>query len=245
MKTLPTDNELHELFGGRLKIFQHKHGYRFSIDSILLAGFAAQRAAGTVVDLGTGSGILAVVLARHAKFNKITAIEIQQDLAALARRNVLYNKCGDKVNIVNADIKKVASDFSAGEFETAITNPPFYPAGSGRINPDRQNAIARHELRGTLYDFICCAAFLLKQGGKFMVVYPSARIVDLIAEMRHAGIEPKALQFIHSRMDGPATLVLAEGVKGAGTEATTLAPLILYDDAGNYTEQARAIFNGI
>ena len=239
------DNELHELFEGRLKIFQKKEGYRFSVDSILLAGFAAERASGTVADLGTGSGILPVILARHEKFQKITGIEIQEDLTVLARQNIGLNKCEDRVSIVHADIKDLTGRFSAGEFDTVITNPPFYTVSSGRINPNNQKALARHELHGTLRDFISAAAFLLRQSGKFFAVYLCFRIADLVTEMRRKNIEPKTFQFVHARIDEDATMVLVEGAKGAGTEAKILPPLILYDAEGNYTEEVKAVFRGI
>ncbi len=244
-KNIMTDIELNELFEGKVRVFQKKQGYRFSIDSILLGWFAIKRAAGTVVDLGTGSGILPVVLARHEKFFEITGVEIQKDLAELAGKNLLYNDCTDRVKIVHADIKKISTCFSPESFDTVITNPPFYPAGSGRINPDRQSAIARHELHGTLRDFISAAAFLLRQAGKFIAVYTSSRIVDLIVEMRCKNIEPKTLQFVHSKTGSHAAMILVEGVKAAGTEAKTVPPMVLYNTDGSYTEQAEAVFREI
>ena len=245
MKTNQPDIELNELFDGKLKIYQKKHGYRFSIDAILLGSFAVEHASGTVVDLGTGSGILPIILARYQRFKKIIGIEIQKDLAALAEQNVLLNKCEGIETIVHTDIKEIKTRFSPGKFDVVITNPPFYPAGTGRINPGKQNAIARHELYGTLQDFISVAAFLLTQSGKFIAVYRSSRIVDLIAELRKKNIEPKAFQFVHARIDAPATMVLLAGIKGAGVETKTLPPLILYTACGDYTEGVKAVFKRI
>ena len=239
------DNERVELFDGRLKVLQKKAGYRFSIDSVLLGSFASERASGTVADLGTGSAILPVILARHKKFTRITGIEIQQDLVELAGQNIALNEIQDRVSIVHVDIKNIRADFPSEGFDNVVTNPPFYPAGTGRINPDKQSAIARHELCGTLQDFISGAAFLLKQTGKFMAVFPASRVVDLIAEMRQKSIEPKTLRLIHSRVDDPASMVLVEGIKAAGKEAKILPPLILYDNKGEYTEEVKAIFERI
>jgi tRNA1Val (adenine37-N6)-methyltransferase len=243
MKTQFETRELHELFHGRLKIIQKKGGYRFSVDSILLACFAAERASGAVADLGTGCGVLPVILAKRRQFDQITGIEIQHDLARLARENVSFNNCDDNVTILNADIKKINMSLSAETFDAVITNPPFYPVGTGRINPDPENAGARHELYAVLRDFISAAAFLLKQSGKFYAVYLSSRTVDLIEEMRKQHIEPKIIRFVHSKNDEPATMVLVEGVKRAGVEVKILPPLFLYDNDGKYTEEAKAVFS--
>lgn len=230
--------ELHELFNGRLKIFQKKKGYRFSIDTVLLGIFAAARASGTVVDLGTGSGVLPLVLAKHKKFDKIVGIEIQEELAVLARENISYHTCDDRVTVIHADIRTISGKLAPETFDAVVTNPPFYAAASGRINPNTQKAGARHEIHGTLRDFISCAAFLLKQSGKFIAVYRPARFSDLILMMKEKNIEPKTVQFVHARIDEPASMVLVEGLKGGGAEMKILPPLILYKAEGGYTEQA-------
>jgi len=240
-----TKIELHELFNGRLNLYQTKKGYRFSIDSILLGHFASKKSAGKVADLGTGSGVLPVILARHQKVESITGIEIQKELAALAEKNIFHNDCQEKVNIKCADIKKIPEAFSPESFDTIITNPPFYSLGSGRINPDSENAIARHEIKGTLDDFIAGSSFLLKSGGSFFAVYRPARLADLVSEMRKNRIEPKAFQFVHPNKTEPANIVLVEGIKGAGTETKILPPLMLYKEDGEYTKQANAVFENI
>jgi len=244
MKTLHAD-ELCELFAGRLRIFQKRNGYRFSVDSILLADFARQRAAGSVADLGTGSGVLPIILSKSQSVKEIIGIEVQEDLAQLAQKNICFNQCEDRVQIMHADIRALRKDFKAGSFDTVISNPPFYAANSGRLNPDDQKAISRHELFGSLNDFIDISQYLLKLSGKFLTIYPSTRAVDLIAAIRAAGIEPKTLRFIHAKIDDPANLLLMEGIKGAGKEAKVLTPLVLYDTDGNYTEQAQTIFAAI
>jgi len=238
----PGDIELNELFGGRLKILQKKRGYRFSIDAVLLAQFVIDRAAGTVVDLGAGSGVLPIILARHRGFEKIIGIEIQEDLALLARKNIDLNGCQDRVQVIHADIRSAQHLFGPEGFETVIANPPFYTVGSGRINPDSQKAAARHEIHGTLLDFIAGASFLLKQRGRFMAVYGVQRLNDLIAGMRSRNLEPKTLQLVHPRIDEPASMVLIEGIKGAGTELKVLPPLVIFTSRDTYTRQVRTIF---
>jgi tRNA1Val (adenine37-N6)-methyltransferase len=239
------DDELCELFTGRLRIFQKRNGYRFSVDSILLADFARERASGIVADLGTGSGVLPIILSKSQAVKEIIGIEVQENLAQLAQKNICFNKCEDRVRIIHADIRTIKKDFKAGSFDAVISNPPFYPELSGRLNPDDQKAISRHELFGNLADFINISHYLLKLSGKFLTIYPSSRIVDLIGAIRASGIEPKTLQFIHPRSDEPANLVLIEGIKGAGKEAKVLTPLVLYDARGSYTELAQNIFAAI
>ena len=239
------DDELCELFAGRLRIFQKRNGYRFSVDSILLADFARQRASGSIADLGTGSGVLPIIFSKSKAVKEIIGIEVQEDLAQLAQKNICLNQCEDRVKIIHADIRTIKKDFKAGSFDAVISNPPFYPEHSGRLNPDNQKAISRHELFGTLADFTNISQYILKLSGKFLTIYPSARAVDLIQEMRASGIEPKTLQFIHPRIDEHANLVLIEGIKGAGKEAKVLTPLVLYDARGRYTEQAQNIFAAI
>jgi tRNA1Val (adenine37-N6)-methyltransferase len=198
-----------------------------------------------VADLGTGSGVLPVILARHQKVESITGIEIQKELADLAEKNISHNNCQKKVSIKCSDIKKVPEEFSPESFDMVITNPPFYSLGAGRINPDSENAIARHEIKGTLDDFIAGSSFLLKSGGSFFAVYRPARLADLVSEMRKNRIEPKAFQFVHPKKTESANIVLVEGIKGAGTETIILPPLMLYKEDGKYTEQANAVFENI
>ena len=244
MKTLH-DDELCELFAGRLRIFQKRNGYRFSVDSILLADFTRQRAAGSVADMGTGSGVLPIILSKSQAISQIIGFEIQDDLAQLAQKNICFNQCEDRVKIMHADIRALRKEFRAEFFDAVISNPPFYAEQSGRINPDDQKAISRHELFGSLNDFIDISQYLLKLSGRFFTIYPGSRAVDLIAAMRAAGIEPKTLRFVHSKIDEPANLLLVEGIKGAGKEAKVLPPFALYDIDGNYTAQAQTIFAAI
>jgi len=245
MTASPPEDELCELFDGRLKLYQKRKGYRFSVDSILLGDFARERAAGLVIDLGTGSGILAVLLSRIEAVREIMGIEVQEDLAALAQKNILYNTCGDKVTIIRADIRELKEQFSATSFDAVISNPPFYPIKSGLLNEDSGKAVSRHELHGTLADFLSISAYLLKRSGAFLTIYPCSRIGDLIEEMRTAKLEPKTLRFIHPNIEEPANLVLVEGIKGAGREARVLPPLALFDAEGSYSRQARALFHRV
>jgi len=239
------DIELHNLFDGRLSLYQYTNGYRFSIDTPLLAAFARERLRGSVADLGTGSGVLPVLLARSQKISSLHGLEIQPELAALAERNITLNDLQKRVKIEQADVKEIRALHTAESFESVITNPPFYLLGSGKINPDSQDAAARHELLGTLQDFMSAAAYMLKNGGKFCMVFPAERSTDLLCSMRENRIEPKVVRWVHSRIGEAATMLLVEGIKNAGNQTTILPPLIIYADDQNYTAEVQEIFNSL
>ncbi len=155
MEETPSNSELHELFDGRLKLYQPARGYRFSIDALLLAVFARGRCAGSVADLGTGCGVLPLLLARRDEVVHVTAVEIQQELAGLARRNSELNGCSEKITVLCGDVRAIGKMAPPESFDAVVTNPPFYPVASGRINPMAQKAAARHEVHGSLDDFHC------------------------------------------------------------------------------------------
>lgn len=239
------DVELHRLFEGRLNLYQYTRGYRFSIDTPLLASFAREHLRGTLADLGTGSGVLPVLLARSQKISMLTGFEIQPELVALAQRNIALNNLQQRISIEQADIKKIRSLHAAESFESVITNPPFYQQGSGRINPDSQDAAARHELLATLQDFVSAAAYLLKNAGKFCAIFPATRSADLLCSMRENRIEPKILRCVHSRLEEAAVMLLVEGIKNAGNQTTILPPLAIYCDGQSYSTEVQTIFNSL
>lgn len=238
------DRELHELFGGRLKLYQQKKGYRFSIDSVLLGNFASCRACGSVVDLGTGSGVLPLILSRRKRCCRIVGMEIQKELVQLARDTIALNGLADSVTIIHADVRQIHRHLDRESWDAVVANPPFYRAGSGRVNPVRQSAVARHELFGALNDFVAAARYLLKNGGRWYSIFPAARIADIITALRGGGIEPKTLRMVHARMEEPADVVLIEGVRGGGPEARVLSPMILYSGS-EYTDEVRSLFQSI
>jgi tRNA1Val (adenine37-N6)-methyltransferase len=239
------DIELHELFEGRLSLYQYRDGYRFSIDSVLLGAFARERLRGSIADLGTGSGVLPVILARSGDVSALTGLEIQTELAELAQKNIELHKLQDRVCIEQADIKEIRSLKQSETFDTAVANPPFYQLGSGRINPGSQDAGARHELLATLQDFISAAAYLIKNGGKFCAIFPAERSTDLLCTMRENRIEPKLIRYVHSRTGEPATMLLVEGIKNAGSQTTILPPLFIYADGQQYSAEVKKIFNSL
>jgi tRNA1Val (adenine37-N6)-methyltransferase len=233
-----------EFFRGRLRVLQKEKGYRFSVDSFLLAAFVNLRRGDRVVDLGTGSGVIALILALRFPEANIAEVEIQKDLADMAGRSIALNGLEDRIRIYPGDVKRIRELFGPQSFDAAVFNPPYRRLNSGRVNPDSERAVARHEISGTIDDFLASARYLLKDSGRVYVIYPAARSVQLIARMRGNGIEPKRLRVVHTNGTSGGVFVLAEGVKGAGEEAEILPPLFIYRDDGRYSDEVDDILGG-
>ncbi len=245
MKKLRWDSSqetLDTLFSGRLKILQSKAGYRFSIDALLLASFVEFRDTDRMIDLGTGCGIIPLILAFRRKGIKITGVEVQPSLADLARRNAAANRLSSRIRIWEKDFTGLSARKWAGKFDRVISNPPYREIGAGRINPGEEKALARHEFKATLKDLLHSAHLLLKERGKLAMIYPASRTTDLVQGMRQLHLEPKRLQFVHSRPDEEARLLLAEAQKGSGPQVRILPPFFLYNEKGRYTPEASRLF---
>jgi len=243
-KSLLNDREetLDTLFDGRLKVLQKKSGYRFSIDALLLAHFADMRPRDRIIDLGTGCGIIPLILIFRRKAGKVIGVETQPSLAGLARRNAALNRQSGHITIVEEDLKKLGPEIGRGTFDLVITNPPYREVGSGRINPHSEKALARHEIKASLEDVLWVSHQLLKDKGRLTLIYPASRTVDLIQGLRRMHLEPKRLQFIHSRLKGRASLVLMEACKEGHPQLQVLSPFFLYDPIGHYTPEAEKLF---
>jgi tRNA1Val (adenine37-N6)-methyltransferase len=237
------DETLDTMFQGKLKVIQKKDGYRFSLDAVILGRLAQVSSGERVIDLGTGCGIIPLILAATTEVKEIVGVEIQEELAEVACRNVALNGFDGIINIVKEDLKNLPSLYPTGAFDFILTNPPFRKRSTGRINPQEQKSIARHEIAISLQEVLAVAHFLLKTQGKFFVIYPAVRLVDLFYEMRQCGLEPKTIQCVHSRLDTPAKMVLVESVKGGGVELQAKEPLIIYDTEGKYTEALQEIYS--
>lgn len=237
---------LDELFGGRLRIFQKKRGYRFSIDAILLADFVKLKRGETVIDLGAGSGVIGIVLARRfPRGGRIVGLELQGQLADMARRSVEINQLEERVDILQSDVRGVRTSLAAESFDVAVFNPPYRKTGSGRTNPDEERALARHEIRGTAADFLAASAYLLKDGGRVYLIYPAKRMVEVLQRMRTLNLEPKKLKVVYSRASSGGDFVLVEGLKGGGEELKVLPPLYIYGEKGVYSGEVKGIFNAL
>jgi tRNA1Val (adenine37-N6)-methyltransferase len=223
------------LFQGHLKILQKQEGYRFSIDAVILAHHIVLKDMDVAVDLGTGCGIIPLIVAHRNPSVRLYGIEIQKELADLASRNVRLNHMEDRITIVHGDIKHFNTHLEPEGADVVFSNPPYRKLLSGRVSPDPERAVARHEIRASLADVISVAGKLLKPSGRLFVIYPAERTADLITQMRAFKLEPKRLRLVHSREDSDAELIVAEGLKHGKPGVAVVPCLIVHKGDGSYT----------
>jgi tRNA1Val (adenine37-N6)-methyltransferase len=231
------DEAVGKLTAGGLSLIQKKKGYRYSIDSYLLAAFVDEPEGASALEIGSGSGVISILLA-GVKRLCMTGVEIQTSLAEMSGRSLKINGLEKKVEIIRGDIK----DYSGGSFDAVVANPPYRPVGSGRINPHDEKAMARHELSLTLEQMLSCTNRMIDDGGRFYAIYPVWRMPDMICTMRKNSIEPKKIIMIHSHPGSRASLFLVKGIKGAGKELFIEPPLFVYETRNEYTERMKEIF---
>jgi len=228
------------LFGGSLRVAQPRKGYRFSIDSVLLANFVRLRPGERVLDIGTGCGIIPLYLAKKGHANEMVGVEIQRSLyrSALANRelNGLPN-----VEFLEGDIRELQSELRKRPFHVIVSNPPYTKVRSGRKSPHISRLLARYELELDLSTLLSLSSSLLVRKGRLYVIYPALRSSEFIAEARQAKLEPKRLRFVHSREDERACMFLVECVKEAGPGTIVEAPLYVYGDS-TYTEEVESYY---
>ena len=217
------------LFGGELICCQYGDGYRFSVDSILAAHFCRLTGTGRVLDLGCGSGVIGLILARLHPGLELVGLELQQDLAGLAAMNIRANDLQARCRVVCGDARQIGCFVDAESFDLVVCNPPYRRTGSGRISRTSEAAIARHELKANLDDMLAAAAFSVINRGGVVFVYPAVRLASLVAGMQHHGLIPRRLQPVYSYPEADqATLVVLEGVKNGGEGCRLLPPLYIY-----------------
>lgn len=214
---------------------QDEAGYRYSIDPFLLVQFFQGVSGAEVVDLGTGVGVIPLLLAQRLAGN-FTGVELQPRPAALARQNVELNGLQERIRILEADLRDHRQLFAPQSVDLVVSNPPFRRLGTGRTAPDPQRASARHELAGGLEEFADAAAYLLKQGGRFGVIYLAERLTHLLTVLAARKLEPKRMRLVHSRAGDPARLVLLEARRNGRPGLQVEAPLYVYDGDGYSAE---------
>jgi tRNA1Val (adenine37-N6)-methyltransferase len=221
------DETLDAFYDGVLRVVQKKKGYRFSVDALLLSRFVNIRRGERAIDLGTGCGILPLLLSQTTRFHFFVAVEIQKDLADLAGRNISLNHLSDRVTVLCRDLRELRGVYPPGAFHVVVSNPPYRRFRTGRLNPLPEKAVARHEIKGTLQDLTSIASYLLRPKGRCYLIYPASRIVDLLVTLRKQNLEPKRLQFVHPRPGEPAKFILIESAKATGVEAKVMDPVMI------------------
>lgn len=232
-----------KLFEGDLWIFQPEQGYRFSVDSVLLAHYTSPRSGERILDLGAGCGIISLILAYRRPMVGITALELQDSLYRLLKHNVEINGYTDRINTIQGDLKEIRKTVPAESFDLVFSNPPYRPVLSGRQSPAEDVAAARHELRAELTDTVEAAAYAVRNRGRVAFVYPADRLAKLMEAMREKLLEPKRIQTIHPYPGAPARMVLLEAVKYGGEGVSILSPFFIYQKkGGDYTPEMAAMY---
>lgn len=236
---LRENERIDDLQRSGLKIIQNSKRFCFGMDAVLLSGFARAKQGDQVLDLGTGTGIIPILLSAKTQAEKLTGLEIQQESARMARRSVAMNALEDRITIVTGDIREAKALFGASVFDVVTSNPPYMIADHGLKNPTDEKTIARHEVLCTLKDVISQAAAVLKPGGHFYLVHRPFRLAEIMMLMCAYRLEPKRMRLVYPYADKEPVMVLVEGVRGGNPRMSVEKPLIIYDEPGVYTEELR------
>ncbi len=224
-------------------IEQNNEGYRYSIEPFLLADFIRIEAGFSVLDVGTGCGVIPLLLTTRQPDAQVTAVEVQKSLYNLAEENIRQNKLVDCVQAIHGDFLKVAPTLEKEAFDLVVSNPPFRKTDTGRKNPNGEKAIARHEILLNLAAILELSAPLLKPGGKIALAYPPIRLNETLTEMKAWGLYPSRLRFIHGNRTAEAKIFLVEGVKNYRPDCVVEAPLYVYENKNSYTEEMKQIYD--
>lgn len=233
------DDERLDRVNDHISLIAKRDGLTFGTDAFLLAAFAKPKASGRAVELGTGTGIVSLLLAGRKRFSSIHAVEVQEDFADLARRNVRLNRMEDRMTVHCADLRDLRPEDVGGEVDAVLSNPPYMKTDTGKRNESDRKYIARHEVFGGIHDFCRSASLLLKHGGSFYCVYRPDRLSDLMAAMRANRLEPKCMVFVHADTESEPSMALISAKKGGASGMRILPPLLLHDSCD--TDGARTL----
>lgn len=242
---LKEGERIDELERKNYKIIQDKDRFCFGMDAVLLSGFAEVKEGENVLDMGTGTGVIPLLLEAKTKGRHFTGLEIQEESAEMAKRSVLLNNLENKIDIVKGDIKEASNIFGGATFDIVTCNPPYMTEHHGLTNFEEPKAIARHEIKCTLEDVIRETAKVLKPGGRFYMVHRPRRLVEIIRLMNVYKIEPKRLRMVHPFENKNANMMLVEGHRGGGAMMKVEPPLIVYKTQGVYTEEILKIYGKV
>ena len=234
---LKPEERLDDLQVNGYEIIQHPGKFCFGMDAVLLSNFARVRKNERALDLGTGTGIIPILLTAKTEGQAFVGLEIQEESADMARRSVMHNHLEEKVEIVTGDIKEAAEIFGPVSFDVITTNPPYMIGNHGIANVSDTKAIARHEVLCTLDDILRESAKLLKFKGRFYMVHRPFRLAEILSKMVQAGIEPKRMRLVHPFVDKEPNMVLIEGMRGGNSRMTIEPPLVVYKEVGVYNDE--------
>lgn len=224
------------------QIIQRTDGFCFGMDAVLLSGFATVKRGERALDLGTGTGIIPILLEAKTEGKEFFALEIQKEVADMARRSVELNGLEDKIHIIEGDIREASQIFGPASFDVVTSNPPYMNDAHGLKNPDLPKAISRHEVLCTLEDVAREASRLLKTGGRFYMVHRPHRLVEIISRLSSCRLEVKRMKMVHPFADREANMVLLEAVKGGGAFLKMEAPVIVFKEPGVYADEIRDVY---
>lgn len=236
------EERVDDLHRNQYKIIQNTNKFCFGMDAVLLSGFAKVLPGEKVLDLGTGTGIIPILLEAKTKGEHFTGLEIQEESADMARRSVAMNNLEDKVDIVIGDIKEASAIFGLASFDVITSNPPYMNHNHGIVNPGEAKAIARHEILCSLEDVIREASKALKSNGRFYLVHRPFRLVEIITTLTAYKLEPKRMKLVYPYVDKEPNMVLIECIKGAKSMIKVEAPLIVYKEPNVYTDEIYDIY---
>ncbi|HCX61619.1 tRNA1(Val) (adenine(37)-N6)-methyltransferase [Sedimentibacter sp.] len=239
---LKENEKIEDLQCNGLKIIQNKKWFCFGMDAVLLTNYCDIKNNSTVVDLGTGTGIIPILLSGKRNYSKAYAIEVQEEVAEMARRSVTLNNLQDKIEVLNIDLKDVLNYLQPNSFDAVISNPPYKLNNSGIINPSDKKAISRHEIMCSLEDVISKAASLLKQYGRFYMVHRPDRLADIMCLLRKYRLEPKQIRFVHPRAAEKPNMILIRASKNGNPELKFDPPLYIYGEDDKYTKDVYDIY---
>ncbi|MHB8846388.1 MAG: tRNA1(Val) (adenine(37)-N6)-methyltransferase [Nitrospirota bacterium] len=226
---------------GVIGIAQPEKGHRFTLDSILLADFCRIRPKDRVLEPGAGTGIISLLLAKKHPAAHFTALEVQPQLALLCEQNAVANSLDNRIIVISRDLIRLGRTLDPGSFSVIVANPPYIKEGTGRTSPHASRQIARQDRAAPLAAWLNLHRYL-KNGGKYSLVFPAARLAELIDLLSRRGLEPKRLRLVHPYQDRPASLALIEAVKNAGIGLEVLPPLVIHRSGGSYSDEMTQIY---
>lgn len=231
-----------ELNSRGYRIIQDREGFCFGLDAVLLSSFAIVKEGDNVLDLGTGTGVIPLLLEAKTKGRHFTGIELQKDVADMARRSVMLNDLTEKIDIVTGDLYDAVKIFGKASFSVITVNPPYMPFTGGLVSPNEKKAISRSEIKCSLSGIISQSVELLKPGGRFYMVHRPFRLTEIIAEMTMNGLSVRYVRFVHPRADKEANLVLIEGIRDAKHQTVVEKPCIVYEKPDVYHQEITDIY---